>query len=108
MANVFDQAKDLWSRISSGNQPQMDPQVDQLKTNVHHAFRLAFRAITSTQDLSERFGNLPINTPDDVVALLRTWCREWQRHSQNALYGRHGLNYAIGQVKILAPRLPND
>jgi hypothetical protein len=107
MANAFETARDLWSRLPSGNEPQPDPQIDKLRRDVQDFFRQAFESVVS-KDLKEEDKKeitFPLITSDDVVALLREWCLQWQRCVQVALYGGHGLNYAIGRVRILAPRI---
>ena len=42
----------------------------------------------------------PPTTTAEMIAFLQWWCRSWQRYVQNTLYGGHGLNSAIGQLKM--------
>ena len=105
LADVFDKARDLWSQMASPAQPQPEPQLDQVKAEVGHAFQRASKSLKPNGDSTEPMVTFPLNTSDDVVRLLRTWCRSWQRRSQEVLYGQHGINYAIGRVRMLAPRI---
>jgi len=98
MADVLESAKELWSLLPAGGQLQPDSRITELQTQVRNAFIGVFQWLTAEQQV-------PLDVPqlltsDDVVSLVRTWCREWQRHVQRTLYGGRGLNYAIGQLRM--------
>ncbi len=48
----------------------------------------------------DEFNSPPPATLDALVALLQSWCKSWQRYVQRTLYEGHGLNSAIGQLRM--------
>jgi hypothetical protein len=59
------------------------------------------RAFTGLfQDSPNEFIRQPPATSSALVALLQSWCKSWQRYVQKTLYEGHGLNSAIGQLRM--------
>jgi hypothetical protein len=103
MADEFEKAEELWSLLSGKNSSRASSEIAGLRDVVSQAFRSDMNYI--------KYGNpymsspeLPddhkLDTPDEVVELVRAWCKEWQRSCQQTLYGGRGLHYAIGQLKM--------
>ncbi len=99
MADAFERAKELALLLAPG-QPQSDPKVAELQQKVDDAFRGSFQWLAAEQGQQVSLDVPPLLTSDAVVELVRTWCREWQRHVQRTLYGGRGLHYAIGQFRM--------
>lgn len=98
MADSLRRALELWSLLSASGQPQPDSKIADLQTQVQNVFTDFFGWLALQQ---EQPLDVPqLLTPDDVVALVRTWGREWQRHVQRTLYGGRGLNHAIAQLRM--------
>jgi hypothetical protein len=97
MADAFERARELGLLLAPG-QPRPDSQVADLRQKVDDAFRGSFQWLAAEQGQPVPLDVPPLLTSDAVVELVRTWCREWQRHVQRTLYGGRGLHYAIGQL----------
>ena len=99
MADAFERARELGLLLAPG-QPRPDSQVADLQQKVDDAFRGSFQWLAAEQGQQVSLDVPPLLTSDAVVELVRTWCREWQRHVQRTLYGGRGLHYAIGQLRM--------
>jgi len=44
---------------------------------------------------SQRTTSIP-----ELISLVQTWCREWQRYIQRKLYDGRGLNYSVSQLRM--------
>lgn len=104
--DMLERAANLWRRLSSNIGPESEPETQKLKGDVNKGFNSVFDALGWGAAPKET--GFSLETADDVVALVRKLCRDWQRHAQQALYGRHGLNRAISKVRILAPPLEKN
>ncbi len=49
----------------------------------------------STKDLPKKTKSTP-----DVIQLVKTWCKAWQRDIKERLYGGRHLDYSISQLKM--------
>jgi hypothetical protein len=99
--DMLEHVEELWLLLSGRDGVRSDSYIQQLRE----------RAATELTEMMDwlraevpdaGLGEVPaLDTPDEVVEATRTWCKGWQRHAEMTLYGRRGLNYAIGQLKML-------
>ncbi len=96
MADEFEKAEELWSLLSGKNSSRASSETTGLRNVVSQAFKSDMKYMSSPELPDDH----KLDTPDEVVELVRTWCKEWQRSCQQTLYGGRGLHYAIGQLKV--------
>ena len=103
MADAVEEANKLWTLLKACNQPKPLSEIDSLKREVSDKFSgplAGFQTPKPERDDQRPPDMPPLDTPSDVIELVRTFCRAWQRHVQRTLFGGRGLNYAIGQLKM--------
>ena len=104
--DAMDNARDLHKilGVDNGQDPE---EITKLADLVREQFQKAVKDIRNSFDsLVERDyyveAEVPdqLRTRDELLQLIKTFCREWQRSAEITLYGREGLHRAIGELKL--------
>jgi len=98
MQHEFEHAVQLWSLLSPRPR-RVGVKTAELQEAVYEGFTASLKAMQDYRKERVSTNISKIRTQNDVVCLVREWCKQWQQWVQQTLYGRHGVNFLIGQLR---------
>jgi hypothetical protein len=104
-ADSLNDAAELYTLSSVAEKGKTDPRADHdriasLQRKVGMEFDTMFGWLAQQRKTVHAEPPPSISGSDDVVRVSQEWARQWKSYVQETLYGKRGLHYYIGQLRM--------